>query len=238
MAGNRLFIAVTLAALAATIAPARAEDGADCVAAGTSVERSLQLPPGLLLAIGLVESGRRDAATGRVLPWPWSIDAAGRDEIFADPQAAAARTRALQSQGVASIDVGCFQINLAAHPGAFATIEQGFEPQANARAAGLLLVALHDQTGSWEQAIAYYHSATPALGGPYRDRVMAAWGHATDAVSVAAMAPPAAPAGLQVMQWAPVCCGVHVWTPASQPAAHVITLAPMTGLPQIRVAAR
>ena len=40
------------------------------------------IPSGLLQAIGVVESGRRDEATGARQPWPWTINAEGEPHLF------------------------------------------------------------------------------------------------------------------------------------------------------------
>ncbi len=67
------------------------------------------------------------------------------------PQAVAA-VRAMQARGIQSIDVGCGQINLMHHPDAFASLEQAFDPQANAVYAARFLKELFAQTGDWNKA--------------------------------------------------------------------------------------
>ena len=47
--------------------------------------------------------------------------------------------------------------------------------RANAQYAAHFLSELHDRTGSWEAAIAWYHSAVPGEGEPYRAKVMTDW---------------------------------------------------------------
>jgi hypothetical protein len=126
-----------------------------------------------MLAIARVESGRR-MPDGQFSPWPWSINAAGVDHVFETRADAIASVRQFQASGVKSIDVGCMQVNLLYHPQAFATLEQGFDPVTNAAYAAQFLRELFAQTGSWAKAIAAYHSATPELGEPYRQRVMQA----------------------------------------------------------------
>jgi hypothetical protein len=161
-------------------APARAEavmalgPGQQCRAAIRAAERAAGIPAQLMAAIGRVESGRR-AADGSVNPWPWSINAEGEGRIFESKAEAVAAVRALQARGVRSIDVGCMQVNLLHHPDAFASLEQAFDPAANAAYAARFLVELHGQTGEWPAAAALYHSATPELGAEYRRKVMAAW---------------------------------------------------------------
>ena len=104
-----------------------------CEAAIASAESAVSLPPRLLGAIAKVESGRPDATTGAIHPWPWTIDAEGQGQFFATKEQAIAAVRALQAQGVQSIDVGCMQVNLMHHPRAFASLDQAFDPTTNAR---------------------------------------------------------------------------------------------------------
>jgi transglycosylase-like protein with SLT domain len=147
-----------------------------CEAAIVGAERTLRLPLRLLGAIADVESGRVDEA-GHVRPWPWTINAEGRGQFFASKQEAIATVRTLQLQGVQSIDVGCMQVNLMYHPNAFASLDEAFEPTANALYAARFLNTLYGISGSWLQATAAYHSQTPAIGADYQQRVMARWQH-------------------------------------------------------------
>jgi soluble lytic murein transglycosylase-like protein len=146
-----------------------------CAAAGRAAELAAALPADLLLSIGLVESGRADILTGRVAPWPWTVDVDGTGRFFADEGAAIAFVRLAESSGARDVDVGCFQISLADHPNAFATLVDAFDPTQNAGYAAAFLRRLQRRTGSWDSAIAAYHSATPDLGLPYERRVLAVW---------------------------------------------------------------
>jgi hypothetical protein len=67
------------------------------------------------------------------------------------------------------------QVNLKHHPEAFANLDVAFEPATNTDYAARFLVQLHDQTGDWTKATANYHSAVPAEGGPYADKVASVW---------------------------------------------------------------
>ena len=145
-----------------------------CSAAAAATEQALGLPDRLLLAIGRAESGRVDAASGQFAPWPWTVNAQGAGHFFASRDEAVGFVRMLQAQGVRSIDVGCFQVNLLYHPAAFDSLEQGFDPAANAAYAGRFLLSLHARSGAWESAVAFYHSAAPLEGEAYRRRVYAA----------------------------------------------------------------
>lgn len=138
-------------------------------------ERRHGVPARLLAAIGRVESGCPDPASGQMAPWPWTINAEGQGAFFDSKPQAMAAVRALQARGVRSIDVGCMQVNLMHHPDAFASLEQAFDPIANADYAARFLRRLFDQAGAWPAAAARYHSATPELGQEYQRKVLAVW---------------------------------------------------------------
>jgi hypothetical protein len=158
---------------AQTVFPTSADQA--CLLAVAAAERASGIPPHLLAAINRVESGRRDEATGMVRPWPWTANAEGQGHFYATKADAIASVSAMQARGIRSVDVGCGQINLMHHPAAFPSLEQAFDPQANATYAALFLKELFAQTGDWTKAAAMYHSATPELGAEYQHKVMAAW---------------------------------------------------------------
>jgi hypothetical protein len=162
-------------ALAASPAPPAGDPGQSCRQAIHAAEREYRLPAALLQAIGRVESGRTDPATGAVTPWPWTINAEGQGRYFETKEAAIAAVQALRARGVRLIDVGCMQVNLHHHPQAFASLEEAFDPVANARYAAQFLTRLYQAQRNWEQAAANYHSATPELAAAYRLKVLAAW---------------------------------------------------------------
>ena len=146
-----------------------------CETAVTTAEYVGRLPARLLNAISLTEAGRIDPASGRVRPWPWTINAEGAGQFFETKQQAIAAVKALQARGVQSIDVGCLQVNLMYHPAAFASLDEAFDPLANAKYAARFLNSLYTASKDWTNAIAAYHSETPVLGEAYRLLVMARW---------------------------------------------------------------
>nr|WP_294521655.1 transglycosylase SLT domain-containing protein [uncultured Rhodopila sp.] len=151
------------------------DPGTLCETAVTSAEFSGSLPPRLLHAISLTESGRIDPKTGSVKAWPWTLNAEGEGHFFETRDDAIQAVKALQARGVQSIDVGCTQVNLMYHPHAFASLEDAFDPRSNATYAARFLNALYAEGKDWSRAIAAYHSETPALGDAYRVLVMARW---------------------------------------------------------------
>jgi soluble lytic murein transglycosylase-like protein len=210
----RFFLVALLAAFAQPAA-ARGGGGAAedpdwlaCRRAIAAVEPGAGLPPGLLGAIALVESGRRDPRTGRVEPWPWAYNVEGEGHHPATRAQAVAEVAALLAAGRRSVDVGCMQVNLAHHPAAFpGGLEQAFEPEANLRYAAAFLRDLRARTGDWAQATANYHSGQAERGLLYHRRVTLARigaGFSGGGVGGAIPLPAAAAGGLCAAGMAPV----------------------------------
>ena len=149
-----------------------------CEPAIDAAERAIGTAPGLLHAIGLVESGRRDLRTGERHPWPWTVSAEGVGTYYPTRAAAIAAVDALRTRGVTSIDVGCMQVNLFYHPTAFASLDDAFDPAINARYAARFLRSLHARVGEWPAAAAAYHSFTPGPAAQYAKLIAAVWGGA------------------------------------------------------------
>ena len=148
-----------------------AEQSALCSAAVREAEQRHQLPEGLLLSIAKAESGRPVRAMNDIRPWPWTIDADGLG-LFLDSKAAAVAWVSSQTRRHRYIDVGCMQIDLAMHPKAFASLDEAFDPTANADYAARYLSDLYREAGgSWDIAVGLYHSHTPYLAAVYREHV-------------------------------------------------------------------
>jgi hypothetical protein len=145
-----------------------------CHAAAKAAELRLGLPPGILVAIGRVESGRPDLRTHRPEPWPWTVQALGKGQFFETKAEAITWVKQAEARGLTSIDVGCLQVNLLYHPSAFANLDEAFDPDRNADYAGRFLRRLYAETGDWRQATGLYHSRTATIALRYQGRV----GHA------------------------------------------------------------
>ena len=162
-AGRWLAAIALLGALAATAEPARASTGPDtslCADAMRSAAARHGVPEAIILAIGTVESGFN----------PYAINAAGTPHFAASAADAIAYVEARQAEGIASIDVGCGQVNLMWHPTAFASLADAFTPARNAEYAARLLATLYDAHDDWTRAVAHYHSGTQV----HQDRYLAA----------------------------------------------------------------
>ncbi len=145
-----------------------------CRPAVLAAEQSFAIPDHLLVAIARIESGRRDPVTGTFDPWPWTINADGQGSFYETKAEAVAAVEAMRARGVRSIDVGCMQISLLHHPNAFASLEQAFDPSANAAYGARFLRELYAKANAWPRAVELYHSATPELGQEYGRLVYAA----------------------------------------------------------------
>ncbi len=146
-----------------------------CAEQTVRVERLDGIPRHLLTAISVAESGRWDAARQATFAWPWTVTAEGEGRFFATKDEAVDHVRALWARDVRNIDVGCMQINLYYHGGAFENLEQALDPSANVAYASRYLKGLFDAARSWTQAAAYYHSTTPERSRPYKLKVVNLW---------------------------------------------------------------
>ncbi len=177
-----LSILLAMTAMIATAwlaSPAQAmNDAAACGAETARQEKAQGIPDRLLHAISLVESGRWDSESRASFAWPWTVMAEGEGRFLPSKAAAIAEVRKLQAAGVRNIDVGCMQVNLLAHPDAFASLDEAFEPATNVGYAARFLVGLHDSTQNWPTAGAYYHSQTPNLAAAYKARLISTWDNA------------------------------------------------------------
>lgn len=149
-------------------ADAAADPAALCEAAARNAARLTGVPPEVLMALALTESGRHRG--GRMRPWPWTVNVEGEGRWFDSRAAAVAHVEARRAAGARSFDIGCFQINHRWHGQAFASPDAMFDPEANALYAARFLAQLAAQSGGWAAAAGAYHSRTPALADRYRRR--------------------------------------------------------------------
>ncbi len=135
----------------------------------------MAIPKHLLGAISLAESGRWDKSRRANVAWPWTVTSGGRGRFFDTKAEALAEVEILMTEGVRNIDVGCMQINLYYHGGAFETLEEAFDPDANTTYAATYLKNMYSATGDWTDAAGYYHSMSPERNGPYKKKVLKFW---------------------------------------------------------------
>lgn len=180
---RRIWMALALACGFAASIPARSDaaglpDAEDpswslCADTALKVEAEMGMPAYLLKAISLTETGR-SGPNRRVASWPWTVHDGSTGHYFATKDDAVAFVRGIRTDGRRSIDVGCMQVNLRHHPRAFTSVAAGFDPAVNIRYAAEFLKQLREASGSWEEAIARYHSYTPGFDG-YAGKVITFW---------------------------------------------------------------
>ncbi|MFO0390011.1 MAG: transglycosylase SLT domain-containing protein [Alphaproteobacteria bacterium] len=176
----RMTLAVLVMCSAAPAAHAVATDslieGAKlCTKYISRYERQYGIPTHLLAAISTTESGRYHKGLKISIPWPWTINVEGKGYYFDTKQEAIAAVKQHRARGAKSIDVGCMQVNLVHHAGAFASLDKAFEPEHNVQYAASFLRNLYQDGKSWKKAAADYHSKTPSRGGKYVGNVYNSW---------------------------------------------------------------
>lgn len=167
---RRLAAAILLLAFAQT-AMAFNDDpaiAAICEAAAQRASQESGVPLSVLRAITLTETGR--SRDGAFSPWPWTVNMEGKGVWFSTRREARAHVDHHFKRGARSFDVGCFQINYRWHGDAFASIDEMFDPLANARYAARFLGELFVEFGDWSEAAGAYHSRTPLHADRYRTR--------------------------------------------------------------------
>jgi hypothetical protein len=170
----------------APVAPGPFADPAQaCLVAAHQAARAHGVPEQVLLAIALVETGRKRG--GQMQPWPWAVHARGQGHWAATREDALALIRTALAEGHRNIDMGCFQVNFHWHGQNFASLEQMIDPQVNADYAAHLLRGHFDRLGAWDLAAGAYHSGTPDLAARYRARFMAMLESGPDPVQVASL---------------------------------------------------
>lgn len=167
----RTFLLAVLA-MVLPLLPGRAGASTDasaiCDEVADEASRRTGVPLSVLRAISLTETGRKRA--GALRPWPWTVNMEGAGHWFDSEDEARAYVYREYKRGARSFDVGCFQINYKWHGQAFRSIEEMFDPLANALYAARFLRGLHAEQGDWGRAAGAYHSRTPEFASRYQAR--------------------------------------------------------------------
>ncbi len=121
------------------------------------------IPSPVLFAVALQESGAR--LHGRLIPWPWTLNVAGRAERYATrAEACAGLRRALARTPASRIDAGLGQVNLGYHAHRYEHPCDLLDPYRNLDIAADILLEQRTPGGDWMVAIGRYHR--PAGGEP------------------------------------------------------------------------
>jgi hypothetical protein len=153
---------------AATVVTAASGPSDLCLHAARDAAAINDVPLSVMVAITQTETGRLQ--DGETRPWPWTVNLEGEGHWFPDRAAALSFASEQFDLGKRSFDIGCFQINFRWHSENFVSLDQMFDPLANATYAAQFLVRLKAETGDWSAAAGAYHSRTEALAQVYRAR--------------------------------------------------------------------
>jgi soluble lytic murein transglycosylase-like protein len=140
-----------LAALAlCTSEPVRA--AGTCEREMAAAAQKYAVPLGVLYAVGLTESGKRQSLQ------PFAMNIAGTAYYASGIDDALRRFDEGRAAGTSLIDVGCMQIDYRWHGDQFPSVAAMFDPHANVDYGARLLRRLYSQEGTWTLAVARYHA--------------------------------------------------------------------------------
>lgn len=115
------------------------------------------IPLGILYAIGLTETGRRNTLH------PYALNVSGKSYFPKSKAAALLKFQESKNQGEKLIDLGCMQINHYYHSSNFSSTQQMLDPRKNVEYAALFLKRLYKREGTWTLAAARYHAGPKNL---------------------------------------------------------------------------
>lgn len=116
------------------------------------VSHAYGIPLGVLYAVGLTETGRRNSLQ------PYALNIEGRVFFGDSKEQALAEFNAARAAGKKLIDIGCMQINHHYHRNQFPSLDAMFEPGQNVEYSARFLKQLKDRHTSWTMAVARYHA--------------------------------------------------------------------------------
>ncbi len=141
--GLALWVGGSYGPASAAVAPAADAERSVCQTAAAEMEARFDIPPQLLAALALAETGRWNAEHWESFAWRWTVTAGGASRYLDTKEAAILEVHKLREQGIHNIDVGCMQINLFHHPDAFASLDAAFDPMDNIAYGADFLRRLH-----------------------------------------------------------------------------------------------
>ena len=158
-------------------------DAAEVIPAGyRSVATEQGVPPAVLYAIALAESGTVLSDDRGHKPWPWTLNIQGEGRYFKSRgEAVNALSQAL-TMGKTSVDIGLMQVNWRYHQSSLGAVERAIDPYHNLRVGAHILRACFQSRGDWWAAVGCYHAPNnQAHATRYRKRVYQLWQRLTNA---------------------------------------------------------
>lgn len=114
------------------------------------------VPASILFALALQESGAM--LHGRLIPWPWTLNIAGKPHRYATRvQACSALKHALRSKPATKIDAGLGQVSVGFHGHRVRQPCDLLDPYRNLAVTATILGEQHNPGEDWSVAIGRYH---------------------------------------------------------------------------------
>jgi len=135
-------------ALSATAAAAANRCEAEILRAA----RRYHVPPGILYAVGLAETGVKGSLQ------PYALNIEGKAVFARSAAEAEAIFDKARREGATLIDLGCMQINYHYHGSHFRSVADMLEPRQNVDYAARFLATLKKRNDTWSMAVARYHA--------------------------------------------------------------------------------
>lgn len=139
-----------------------------CDHAAVLASQDTAVPLAILWALTRTETGHFQNKT--LVPWPWTVNAAGTGHWLITKQQALKTAKAAIHKNAKSTDIGCFQLNYHWHGKQFGSLANMLDPMKNAAYAAKFLGQLYQETGNWISAAGRFHSRTEKYARPYRQR--------------------------------------------------------------------
>ena len=146
------------------------------------VAREYGLPPALLYAVALTESGQSSLSRGEFRPWPWALNIDGKGQYFSSRQSAWQALQTALAETDASVDIGLMQVSWRYHQSSLGSSWQALDPYHNMRVAAALLRDCLIEHRTWIESAGCYHAPNdPARANRYGRRVQERWAQVLDA---------------------------------------------------------
>ena len=148
----------------------------------SGIARAHGIPPTLIYAVALAESGKYVTRLQTTQPWPWTLNIAGEGRYYPSREAAIEDARQALAGGVRSVDFGLMQVNWGYHKTALRSVESAIDPVYNLEVGARILAGCYQARGDWWAAVGCYHApANAERAARYRDRVSHIWTRVTAA---------------------------------------------------------
>ncbi len=132
-----------------------------------SIANEYDIPPAVLYAVALVESGHPDFKR----PWPWAANIDGQSVYFDSREDMYKALMKAKDQGK-GFAIGTMQIRWRWHKQRFHSLWDSTNPYENIRAGAAYLSELFRKARSWDKAVSHYHTQSDhKIANKYREKV-------------------------------------------------------------------